>query len=70
VSDGTLAWVGIAVLGLGLQSLGLLGVPGITSLGPLLQRINAFPLGRLLLILGWIFLGVHFFSRASVPPRH
>lgn len=65
---GTALWAALAVAGVVLELVSRRS-QRVASLAALLGWASSFRTGRILLLAGWLFLGVHFFSRATLPGR-
>lgn len=63
----TVVWVVLLALAVALEAAARLRLITLTSLTELARRWWAHPLGRLALLCAWSFVGIHLFSRYTVP---
>lgn len=62
-----IVWAVLALAAIGTELAARRGGSGISNLARLGARIATWPPGRALLWLTWMFLGVHFFTRYTLP---
>lgn len=63
----TIAWVALLALAVALEAAAHLGLIRLSPLAHLARRWWTHPLGRLALLCAWSFVGIHLFSRYTVP---
>ena len=67
--DGSYLWLVLLAIGALIELLARMGVGRLTTLGRVGAAIATSFGGRLLLLLVWMFVGFHLFSRYTRPGR-
>ncbi|MHB2027464.1 MAG: DUF6186 family protein [Acidimicrobiales bacterium] len=65
--NGELAWIALLFVVVSLELLARARPGAISTITEFVALLSSRTLGRVLLYLVWVFVGVHFFARYTIP---